>query len=98
MLHIIHNGVVMPECEGCAACDNADEHHGEWNVQVYRHGRINDRETDEQDHDSNDQPHMISFPDRPDGRIKRFTGNLLILREVKSSIIPAPKSAPPSSR
>jgi hypothetical protein len=59
-------GVGVHEGEGRAAQDHADEHHGQRDVQGGGDRGEGQREADEEEHDDEDQPHMVGLPDRPD--------------------------------
>jgi hypothetical protein len=63
---LLRVGVDVQEGEGRAAQDDADKHDRERDVQRGADGREGAGEADEEQHDDEDQPHMVGLPDRAD--------------------------------
>ncbi len=71
-LHFIFLRVVLPKNERGPAQHDAQQHHGEGNVQGRHHRREGFGPRREQEDYDEDQPNMIRFPDRGDRIGNRF--------------------------
>lgn len=74
LLHVIMYRIIIAECEGCSPGNNAQKHDEQRDVQVNGHGGIDGRETDEQDDDGDDKPHVVGLPYRADGVVADAPG------------------------
>src|ERR1700712_4617051 len=78
LLHIIYYSIIISERKSCSPRNDAQQHNDQWDMQVDGHGCIDIGETYKKDDDGNNEPHVVSFPNRAD----RMVADLACLRPV----------------